>query len=124
GDLLLDTDGGLNHKILDSGKFGVTKGITKGDAADYGQVWYEINTLSLDKVTTHFILPEDGSKTYTTENGALRYVGEQRYYAVVMNIDNDHQEMVIIPESVFYDSELGDILLDEDLSDDDKKDKF
>jgi len=41
-----------------------------------------------------------------------------------MNVDNDYQEMVIVPESVFYDSELGDILLDEDISEDDKKEKF
>jgi hypothetical protein len=75
----------------------------------------------MDKVKTYLILPEDDSKTYTTEKGLMRYTGEQRYYIVGMFVNFDHQEKIIVPESVFYDSELGSLLLDENKEDDDKK---
>ena len=112
----------VKHKILtDDGNLSVSKDSVRGDSGEWGAVWYDIKTTSLDKDKTTLIVPKDGSKTYTApETGDLRYTGEERFYVFLLAVEEDYVETIVVPESIYYASKLGSILQ----AGEDKKDEL
>lgn len=124
GDTALKLDKTVSHQVMSNGKHGHTEGYAKGSGKRWGAVWYDIDTVILKKDKTILIVPKDGSKTYTApKTGYLRYTGEQRFYVFVLAVDEEYTETIIVPESIYYDSKLGSILLQgEEAKDDIPKD--
>ena len=74
----------------------------------YALMKVTVKTVRLERSTTYMIVPEDESmRLYTTANGEHRYIGEQRFYFFSFNIDGGGIQNILVPESIFYGSQIG-----------------
>ncbi len=116
---LLTTDGELNSTKKDKAFVERYKSkITGGEDHYWADMRYEIKITHMKYSKTWLINPKDDetSKLYETENGELRYTGEERFYLFSLSVNDNRIVNIIVPESVYYDSKLGHALLREDLS--------
>jgi hypothetical protein len=90
------------------------------------EVTFDVVTISATRITTCFLNSTDSESLYVTPDNNLRYVGEQEFYIVILDLNQLQNQMpfvgkynaIIVPRTVFVNSQLNYLMQNAEVDDD------